>query len=321
MIERVPRSTGEILSDGIGLLRARFRTFYLLALPFCAAELMLREGGSTVMQTARASMSDGAIDADVLLRVAASLSVGVGLIMVAFIVQVALSAGVVQLASDAWNNAPPTFASGLRTMTSRAAWLALTTLLFSFAFLIWMIPSLFAVVGAVVLFGLAAQIISMVLMLVWTLLGFVVLTLRWGLFTQTVVLEDKAGPSALGRSRELLAGRGMPFFQSARWRLSVLLLVSLAVSGTIQSTFGVPRIIYALTSGWDLTQGLPPLLSMPLYFVVPLALIEVALNAIVVAFGPVLLTLFFYDLRVRYEGLDLEPPAAPAAPAAPESGA
>jgi hypothetical protein len=50
---------------------------------------------------------------------------------------------------------------------------------------------------------------------------------------------------------------------------------------------------------------------MPVPMLIPLALVEVALNAAVMPFSAVLLTLFTLDLRVRYEGLDMEP-AAPA---------
>ena len=44
----LPRTTGEILSDAVAMFRAHFRSFYLLALPFCAVDLFLREGAAVL---------------------------------------------------------------------------------------------------------------------------------------------------------------------------------------------------------------------------------------------------------------------------------
>jgi hypothetical protein len=308
MSERVPRTTGEILSDGIGLLRSRFKTLYLLALPFCAVDIVLREGGSTVMAQARTVLAGNPADVstDALLRALATLSGGMGLLMGSFVVLTALSAGVIQVASMTWRNEEATISDGLRAVTSRAGWLALTTILWALAFGLWMIPGFVLMFLMIALLGIVGQVLAVLVVLGWMALGLIVLTLRWGLYPQVVVIEDKAGLGAFGRSRDLLAGRGMPFLESPKWRLSLVFIILFAVTGTVQGMFAGPRAIYALTSGWEFVNGLPPLSAMPIYFAVPLALVEVALNSIVVTFGPTLLTLFYYDLRVRYEGLDLE---------------
>ena len=46
---------------------------------------------------------------------------------------------------------------------------------------------------------------------------------------------------------------------------------------------------------------------MPLWFIVPFGAIEVLANALVVPFTSLLMTLFYFDLRVRFEGYDLTP--------------
>ncbi len=310
-MERGPRSTGEILSDAVSLLRRHFRAYYVIALPFCTVDLLLREGGNAVMDTARRSLGAGELD-DVL-SVLASLSGALGLILGAFLVGTLLSVALIHLTATIWGGAAPEPARALHVMVRRGPALVVTALLFMIALMAaTLVPALVMVaLGAIA--GTLGVVLGGVASVAWTLVIMLVLSLRWLLYPQTVVVEERFAGGALSRSAQLMLARGLPFFERPKVRLSLLLLVTFALSATLSSLFAGPRLIWGLTSGWELQNGLPPLLGMPLWSAVPLALTEVALQAVLAPLGAVLATLFYFDLRVRFEGLDLEPPPAASA--------
>lgn len=312
MDERQPRSTGELLSDALSLFRRHFRLLYSLALPFGAVDLILREAGRSALQTMRSRLEQdpGSIDGGVLLEMAAAGAGGVGLIFASAVLVQVLASGLVTLTSQAWHRRSPSLGDATNAVVSRGAALVATTLLF-FAAILGITGALMGLVIAAAATGSVAFIVlASLVALVGMILALVFLTLRWGVYTQCVVLENRFGPGAFARSTELMAGRGVPFFESAKLRLSLLFLITFAIGGTLQSLFAVPRLIVAFAPGWDIADGMPPLASMPLWFIIPFGLMEVLTNALVVPFSSVLLTLFYFDLRVRFEGYDLTPDAS-----------
>lgn len=309
-MERMPRSTGEILSDAVSLLRRHFRAFYFVALPFCTVDLLLREGGNAVMDAARRQLTG--LELAQALPVLASLSGALGLIFAALIVGTLLSVALIHMTAEVWAGRPPVPRAALTAMARRGPALVVTSLLFMLTLLLaTMVPAVVLVVVGAVL-GTVGVVFGGVVAMIWVLVIALVLALRWLLYPQTVVVEDRFAAGALSRSTVLMAARGLPFFESPKVRLSLLLLVTLALSATLSSLFAGPRLVWAFATGWELQNGLPPLLGMPLWSVVPLALTEVALQAVIAPLGAVLTTLFYLDLRVRFEGLDLEPPPASA---------
>jgi hypothetical protein len=103
----------------------------------------------------------------------------------------------------------------------------------------------------------------------------------------------------------LTASRGLPFAETPRFRLSVLFLIALAISSVLQSLFVVPRLVVAVLTGWSFSDGaFPGLAQLPLWFAVPFGLIEVVTNAAVIPLSGLLLALFMFDLRVRYEAAE-----------------
>lgn len=315
MEERVPRSTGELMSDAMTLLKRHFKVLYLLSLPFCAGDLVLREAGQSAFQVLRTRLTQDPtnIDADVLIQGMIAGAGGFGLLLGSIIVSQLLSAGVVGMAGVAWHGARnPTLADALSAIGSRGAALIVTALLFFFALLAIVIVPAIAMGVAFAFDAVVLGVIVAIFSIGIIVAALVVITLRWGLMTQTVVLERRIGPGALARSSALMAGRGVPFFQGAKFKLSLLLLMTIAISGTLQSLFAVPRLVIALASGWNIADGMPTLASMPVWFIIPFGLLEIATNALVIPFSSALMTLFYFDLRVRYEALDLDgpPPAA-----------
>jgi hypothetical protein len=309
MEERPPRSTGELVSDAMSLLRRHFKLLFSLALPFCAVDLVVREAGQSMLQKFRNQLEQNpaAIDLDMLLQTVADLSAGVGLLMSSVIFVQVLAVGLISLTSSAWHQRPVVLGDAIQAVVSRGAALIGTTLLW-LAAIVSVVAVAVAVIAAAALTGsLPLIVLASAAAAAVTVGALILLTLRWGVYTQAVVLEGRFGPGALARSTELMAGRGVPFFHSAKLRLSLLFLITFGISGTLQSMFAAPRLLVAFATGWNLSDGLPPLASMPLWFIVPFGMTEVLTNALVVPFSSVLLTLFYLDLRVRYEGIDLEP--------------
>ena len=324
MQERVPRSPGELMSDAMALLRRHFKALYLLALPFCAGEVVLREAGQSAFQVLRTRITQDPthIDADVLIQGLIAGAGGFGLLVGSLIVLQLLSAGVVNMAGVAWHGTrAPTLSDAFGAMATRGAALIATVLMFFFAFLAVIILPMVVVGVAFALDYVVVAVLLGIAALAFMVVASVVITLRWGLMTQTVVLEQRTGPRALARSTELMAGRGLPFFEGAKFKLSLLFLITFAISGTLQSLFAVPRLVIAFASGWNIADGMPPLASMPVWFIIPFGLLEVATNALLVPFSSALMTLFYYDLRVRYEALDLDAAPASVGAASPESSA
>lgn len=320
MEDRQPRSTGELLSDALSILRRHFKLLYSLALPFCAVDLIIREAGTSVLQTFKNQLTQdpGSIDLDTLVKTVAGAGAGFGLIFGSAILVQVLAVGLITLTSSAWHGQTPSLADALRVVSLRAAPLVLTTLLFFAALLGLFVVITSVIVGAAVTGSMVLTVIASIAGVAAAVLALVFLTLRWGVYTQAVVLEGRFGPSAFARSTELMAGRGVSLFESAKLRLSLLFLITFAMSGTLQSLFAVPRLIVAFATGWNIADGMPPLASMPLWFIVPFGVMEVLTNALVVPFSSVLVTLFYFDLRVRFEGLDLEPSLSSSAPSISE---
>jgi len=307
-MERGPRSTGAILSDAVTLLRRHFRAFYVIALPFCTIDLLLREGGNAVMDAARRSITGAGVDT--IVPALASLSGALGLILGAFLVGSLLSVALIQLTAAIWTGGTPEPSRALQATARRGPALVVTALLFMVALLVATVAPALLMMGAGALAGTVGVVLGGITSMTWVLVVMLVLSLRWLLYPQTVVVEERFAVGALSRSAELMLARGLPFFERPKVRLSLLLLVTFALSATLSSLFAGPRLIWGLMSGWEIQNGLPPLLGMPLWAMLPLALTEVALQAVLAPLGAVLATLFYFDLRVRFEGLDLEPPPA-----------
>jgi len=208
---------------------------------------------------------------------------------------------------QAFAGRPASAREALARMAARGGPLILTSLLF-------MLVVGSATMGALLLPTALAGLVALQMGLVWVLfpglgLGLLasliimlVLTLRWSLYAPTVVCEGRSMFSALARSSALTAPRGLPFFETPRFRLSVMLLIALGISSVLQSLFVVPRLVVAFITGWSFSDGgLPGLTHLPLWFGVPFGLIEVVTNAAVIPLSGVLLALFTFDLRVRYE--------------------
>lgn len=307
-----PRSIGELLSDAAALLRQRLAPIVVMALPFCVVELLCREGAQALFARALFLMGpNGDMAPEQLPEIGGMMAGYSGLLFASFAVTQLLGGSAVLASSGALFGQRLTPAQLILGGLKKAAAVLVTLLLWSAALfaLAIVLPGVvlgLLVAGAVALSPPAAVvvgIIGMLLWLAWMVLVIVVLALRWALWLQAVVLEGLSGPRALARSTELMAARGGGFAQSPKFRLSILLLVYMAVASTLQSLFAMPMLIQGVTQQPMFSDV--SLWSMPLGWMIPLAALQVATNAILMPFSGVLSTLFYFDLRVRYEGFDL----------------
>jgi hypothetical protein len=305
---REPRTTGEIISDAISVLRRSFGAVFTLALPVCAVDLVLRELSQSFLASITPTLlRSGGASPDELLAAAPRGLAAVGFLLAAFSTQQLLLGGVTVIAEQSFGGRPTSSRAAARRLLSRGAPLLATTLLF--LTLVGGAASLTVLVPTVIGGALAVWTELFVLVFLGVgagLLGCLVvvllLTLRWYLYAPAVICEGRSWWQALQRSSSLTSSRGLAFDQTPRFRLSVMLLIALGISSVLQSLFVVPRLVVAAATGWSFSDGgLPGLAHLPLWFGVPFGLIEVATNAAVIPFSGLLLALFSFDLRVRYE--------------------
>lgn len=139
-------------------------------------------------------------------------------------------------------------------------------------------------------------------------------------------LERLTGISALGRSYELVIKRGPRTISSAsnQVRVFVIGLVVIVILYALNILANAPLMVLVFTR--ILTRPgvqntiLGPQIA-PLYLVLPLQVLGAFLQGLVAMIGVIPWPLLYYDIRTRYEGLDLEVAVqalgAPAAGGAP----
>ena len=307
-----PRTTGEVITDAVDALRRSFAVVFAVSVPFCAVDLVLREFSQALLAQVAARASVGGGDPAALLAGLPAMLAAVGAGLGSFMVQQLLAAGVISIGARLADGNEPSVGDALRAIGERGAAVVVTALLF--VVLVFGAPALVATVpivaAALVAFGTDQPLLVLVGAGVGALLALiavVVLTLRWSLYSAVVVTERRSLWSALRRSSELTAPRGLPFGETPRFRLSVIFLIGLALAGVLQSLFVVPRLAIAVATGWSFSDGaLPGLAALPVWFMVPFGLVEVATNAAVLPFSALLVFFFTLDLRVRYEGADVD---------------
>jgi len=303
-----PRSTGEVISDAVSVLRRSFSVIFAVAVPFCAADLLLREVAQSFMLGLTALLQDpDNANFENLAAAIPNLAAAVGFLSASFCVQQLVSGVVTAVGEQAFLGQPASAKAALRRVLARGGPLIVTSLVFMVAMLgafsiIVAVPTAIGVVAAIATGIPPLMLLAFIPAVIVGLAVLLILTLRWSLYTPIVITEGRWGFGALRRSSALTASRGLPFAETPRFRLSVLFLIALAISSVLQSLFVVPRLVVAVLTGWSFSDGaFPGLAQLPLWFAVPFGLIEVVTNAAVIPLSGLLVALFMFDLRVRYE--------------------
>lgn len=163
--------------------------------------------------------------------------------------------------------------------------------------------ALLAVLGAIVL-GL-----GMIGALLWY-------ALRFMLVAQVLAMEDVGAWGALRRSGRLLSGRiGPGFFSLVAVRATILYTAVMFLLLSVNLVSSMPALIIQSTYGHIFDPAHSDPNAVPQALLIPAELFQVGLQAL---FSPLLVifaAVFYVDMRVRREGLDLElklaaPPAS-----------
>lgn len=118
------------------------------------------------------------------------------------------------------------------------------------------------------------------------------------LFSQCILLEDKRGVASLKRSRQLIRERGEKgFFKNNVWRLSVLYLILGVIWIAVFGTAAAPALLVKMGSLG--TVSAPGMLEHVATLVKGIGGIFAAPISLLV------MTVFYYDIRIRGEGLDM----------------
>jgi hypothetical protein len=156
--------------------------------------------------------------------------------------------------------------------------------------------TIYGVIALSFLVGVLIVTCLLIPLVVWILV-------RWSVAIPVLTVEGGGPRRALGRSWNLVRGHW--------WRLLAIFLVAYLLTSTISSGVG------ALVGG---LAALVPGLSADVRGGVFLTAITLS-SALVEPVIPIVLTLLYYDLRVRNEAFDLDMLAAAAAPPRPAVGA
>ena len=170
--------------------------------------------------------------------------------------------------SEAYLGRPPTLTGAFSYMREHGRWLRTAAANF--------------------LVGLAAVALAIIPCIGW--IGSIYVYLRWALVTQAVTLEDLRAVDAMRRSWHLVQGHMLRLLGLAVLGWGVSIVLSFTMGAVLSSVFRINPftgqtsygLYYLVQSGVSAVAGV---LYMPIFLGI--------------------LTLFYYDLRVRKEGYDL----------------
>jgi hypothetical protein len=134
------------------------------------------------------------------------------------------------------------------------------------------------------------------------------LMLRYALVSEVVVIERLSLVRALRRSASLMAGRvGKSAIDNCKIRASILYAVNFCISVSVLVVTSLPTVIVNSIYGvspFDPERYDPALI--PLWASVPVEVLGVFAQSAVAPFGLLAVIVFYFDIRIKREGFDLE---------------
>jgi hypothetical protein len=309
-----PMQLGEIVDRSASFWRAHWKRLWGLFFVFSLAQYILLKGGEAWLKrlgpggdlfTMLANASNG--------TAAAQQPPEVLALMVGMIVAVMFGTLVMTTAAAHW--VMPTFlgepAKVVDGVTRTLRRLGTLTGLFVLA-LLWavlvlaafMVPGglvlaagIYFASGALAIIGTATVGLGMI---AWGLWFF----LRFALWGPVVAVEDVGAFGAFRRCDTLTSGRvGKGLMGLVKMRLMVLITVVMLLLLLISLISGAPIFVLRGIYGNLLD---PSAADVPAYLMVPAELLNLAVSAVMYPLYVAFQTLFYADMRMRREGLDLE---------------
>jgi len=287
MADLRPMEFGEILDGALSLFRRHFGLFLKLSLAVMWLPIALGVywrvrflGLQAANPEQAAALLQGELVSFSLWALAWALVYGAGMLL--------LTAGSIRIIADSYLGREPQFGEALGFGVGKIVPLFLvglgkSLLLVLIAVLCGVVIAVTAAAGkalgpGVVILGVFAEVAATLWLVVYVATGYMVTT-------PTVVLETLPSSfDSFGRSWELTRG--------ARGRVFGLVFVGTLIAGFL------PQIVLSALGGL-VTELLPA-------FVLPWTILAAALPIVLTPIVPCILTLAYYDLRVRREGFDLQ---------------
>jgi len=148
-----------------------------------------------------------------------------------------------------------------------------------------------------VLVGFALALLASVGLGLWFVLRFI-------LTAQVTAAEPLSGWGIFRRTGALSSGRVGPGFTGwVKGRLTLLVSIVFGILLLVSSVSGLPSLVlhFVYGSGFDPTREV-----VPVWLLIPAELMQVAATALIDPLYIVFQVVFYVDMRVRREGLDLE---------------
>lgn len=138
------------------------------------------------------------------------------------------------------------------------------------------------------------------------LLATLYVLLSFLLAPQVVMLEHGMAVESLRRSWELMRVRGAGgFLTNNVFRAGVILLIVFVIQMVVTVIVQMPVWIVMAVLAAQNSEAFMAAGTMPLWLQIPSQLIQSVAGALVMPVGIVALILFYYDIRIRFEGFDL----------------
>lgn len=287
MADLRPMEFGEILDGALSLFRRHFGLFLKLSLAVMWLPIALGVywrvrflGLSAANPEQAAALLQGEVLSFSLWALAWALIYGAGMLL--------LTAGSIRIIADSYLGREPQFGEALGFGVGKIVPLFLvglgkSLLLILIGVLCGVVIAVTAAAGkalgpGVVILGVFVEVVATIWLVLYVATGYMVTT-------PTVVLETLPSSfDSFGRSWELTRG--------ARGRVFGLVFVGTLIAGFL------PQLVLSAVGGL-VTELLPS-------FVLPWTIVAAALPIVLTPIVPCILTLAYYDLRVRREGFDLQ---------------
>ncbi len=158
---------------------------------------------------------------------------------------------------------------------------------------------------ALVVVAVPVLLVAMVALTLWFVLRFI-------LTAQVTAAEPLSAFKVVRRTGALSSGRVGPGFTGwVKGRLTILVTVVFGILFLVSTLTGLPAVMVHVMYGSALD---PTSDSVPVALLVPAELLQVAASALIDPIYIVFQVIFYVDMRVRREGLDLELALRPAEP-------
>ncbi len=322
MVDLRPLTVGEILDRSASIWRANWKALFKLFLGFQLAtwvltkvwELISRHyfpaprGGARTLEAMQENPTE------LLTQLGGSLSVGVGFAVVAifgsYFVSVAATRYVFPRMIGKTATLTQALAATWKQVGALSGFYGLMILWTVLVAGLLVLPGsaliLFGTMGETTQTGAVLAALGGVLALSGLMIAFLWFILRFMLAAQVLALEDSGAVGAFRRSSELSSGRiGPGFMGLTKVRLTIVFTVIATLFVAVTIAFSIPQMIvqFAYTNPFDPAHSNPD--AVPAYLSVPVELLQVIAQSVIAPLMIVFDIVFYADMRVRREGLDL----------------